>query len=92
MEPAVPIPPASDAQGRFVVVYLLKVYALFGTAVFLAAALIFLMLLAWFQIREYFAVQQRIQNRLASFVKPVANSRSISRSRVPSSFTPHEIQ
>ena len=73
-------------------VYLLKVYALFGGLVFLAAALIFLTLVAWFQIQEYFAVQQRIQNRLASFVKPVANSRSISRSRVRSSFTPHKIQ
>jgi hypothetical protein len=72
--------------------YELKVYALFGGAVFLAAALIFLMLLAWFQVQEYFAAQQRIQNRLASFVKPIANSRNTSRSRVRSSFTPHEIQ
>ena len=92
VELAVPIPRLSAAQGRFTVFYLLKVYALFGGAVFLAAALIFLMLLAWFEVREYFAVQLRIQNRLATFVKPVANSRSFSRSRVGSSFTPHEIQ
>ncbi|HET9132606.1 MAG TPA: hypothetical protein VFO86_16755 [Terriglobia bacterium] len=72
--------------------YLLKVYTLLGGAVFLAAALIFLTLLAWLEIREYLAVQLRIQNRLAMFVKPVANSRSISRSRTGSSFTPHEIQ
>ena len=73
-------------------IYLLKVYSLFGAVVFLAAALIFLLLVAWLEVREYFAVQLRIQTRLASFVKPVANSRTISRSRVRSSFTPHEIQ
>jgi len=74
------------------VFYLLQVYALLGGAVFLAAGLILLTLLAWFEIQEYLAAQQRIQNRLASFVKPLANSRNISRSHVRGSFTPHQIQ
>ena len=72
--------------------YLIQVYALLGGAVFFAASLILLTLLAWFEIKDYLAARQRIQNRLASFVKPLANSRSISRSHVRASFTPHQIQ
>ena len=72
--------------------YLLKVYALFGGAVFLAVGLILLTLLAWFEVQEYFAAQQRIQNRLASIVNPFANSRNTSRSHARISSTPHEIQ
>jgi hypothetical protein len=74
------------------VFYLLKVYALVGGAVFLSAGLILLTLLAWLEVQDYLAAQQRIQNRLASFVKSLANSRNTSRSHVRFSSTPHEIK
>jgi hypothetical protein len=92
VELAVPIPRTSTDSGRFIVFYLLKVYALLGGIVFLSAGLILLTLLAWIQVQEYLAAQQRIQNRLASFVKSLANSRNTSRSHVRISSTPHEIQ